>query len=859
MMPECLVGLHWRGIYVYNHKGKNVIKKVLLIAVCILLLTTSLYAAPAAPHLHDLQQPDGTSVAARQWGDEHSHGWETDSRHTIVFDKKIKAWAYAVHDNQGKLASSSVLVKRSVAPPAGTQKSLRPLKSSSLSAVSTSVNATSPSGSSVQQASPVTGTKSFPVILIGFKDVSFTKTKADFDNLLFGDTGNTMKNYYLENSYNQLTVNGGFFGVFGPVTSNQVRTYYGANATDGLDSFAGTLVYEAVSKAAAGGLKFAPFVDQSKSCYVDVVAVVHQGTGEESGFDANDIWSNTWSLNDAKYYGNSSAGEFVTSETCSYPGGGGYIKVNNYTIQPELAVPSGTMIGAGVFAHEFGHSLGLPDLYDTDDSSNGAGYWSLMASGMWLGKTIGYGHNTYSIGETPSHLDIWSKYYLGWIGPASVSGINANISIAAASSSAPNFYKLGIGTSTTGEYFLVENRQKSGFDSYLPGSGLLVWHIDGTTITNLMEGNSINNNECILTEPGACAGSATHYGVALIQADNQLHLEKNSGDGDANDPFYSPKNSQLSYLTSPSSRLWDGTYSGSGVTSIGASAATMTATLMGIPISPAVTTNSASDIGATSAKLHGTVNDNNANATVSFNYGLTGLYGTNAPATIGGTISAGTGTVSSSVTLSGLTCNTTYHFQVKAINSIGTSLGGDMRFTTAACVPDAPVITSVKVGNAQADIYFYPPASDGGASVTGYTVMSSIGTTQPSLYIPITVFGLSNGTQYTFTVSAVNSAGPGIPSTPSNSVIPGLVVNKDYDETGYQTMQAAYGGSHNSEIHIQANAQVGGFAKTGSDAIVLIGGYDAAFSTNSGAPSILSNLTLSGGTTRVQKVVVRSP
>jgi hypothetical protein len=192
-------------------------------------------------------------------------------------------------------------------------------------------------------------------------------------------------------------------------------------------------------------------------------------------------------------------------------------------------------------------------------------------------------------------------------------------------------------------------------------------------------------------------------------------------------------------------------------------------------------------------------------------------------------------------------------------NNYGSYWEVDDFILNGAVVLGPPTITSAKAGNSQASIYFSPPVPDGGGSITGYTVTSNLGTTPPSSSIPIIVAGLSNGTPYTFTVTAVNSAGPGTSSAPSCSVTPGLLVNKDYDETGYQTIQAAYGGPHNSEIHIQANAPVGGFAKTGSDSIVIVGGYDPAFSANSGALSILSKLTLSGGTTKVQKVVVRSP
>ena len=192
-------------------------------------------------------------------------------------------------------------------------------------------------------------------------------------------------------------------------------------------------------------------------------------------------------------------------------------------------------------------------------------------------------------------------------------------------------------------------------------------------------------------------------------------------------------------------------------------------------------------------------------------------------------------------------------------NSAGTTNGTDHTFMTTPCVPGAPTITSAKAGNTQASIYFSPPASDGGGSITGYIATSSAGTTQPSLLIPITVSGLINGTSYNFTVTAINSAGPGTASAPSNSVTPGLVINGESDAIGYLTIMAAYTAlnNNNAEIHIQAGEQVGDFVKAGSGTIVIIGGYDSTFISNGTAPSFLSNLTLSGGTTKVQHVVVR--
>ncbi len=110
---------------------------------------------------------------------------------------------------------------------------------------------------------------------------------------------------------------------------------------------------------------------------------------------------------------------------------------------------------------------------------------------------------------------------------------------------------------------------------------------------------------------------------------------------------------------------------------------TVTVTVLAIPST--ATTGSASGISATGATLNGTVNDNGATTTVTFDYGLNTGYGTNVGATTGGTVTAGSGATAVSRALTGLTCHTTYHFRVKGLNSAGTTNGGDASFTTSLC------------------------------------------------------------------------------------------------------------------------------------------------------------------------------
>jgi immune inhibitor A len=133
--------------------------------------------------------------------------------------------------------------------------------------------------------------------------------------------------------------------------------------------------------------------------YIDHFQAIHAGEGEEAGAPESAIWSHRWSVNQ---------GGLGTDGPADFPKVGGIkigdsdIWIRDYTTEPENG-------GLGVFAHEFGHDLGLPDYYDTNGGENGTGYWNLMSSGSWLG------HGDGTIGTTPNHMGATEKLFLGWL------------------------------------------------------------------------------------------------------------------------------------------------------------------------------------------------------------------------------------------------------------------------------------------------------------------------------------------------------------------------------------------------------------------------------------------------------------
>lgn len=139
--------------------------------------------------------------------------------------------------------------------------------------------------------------------------------------------------------------------------------------------------------------------------YIDHFQAVHAGEGEEAGGGEDAIWSHRWYVNSTDY---GTTGPQVGAEANLYGGteiGDSGIWIGDYTVEPENG-------GLGVFAHEFGHDLELPDYYDTAGGENGTAFWTLMSSGSWLGHGAAADDG---IGTTPGGFGPEEKLFLGWL------------------------------------------------------------------------------------------------------------------------------------------------------------------------------------------------------------------------------------------------------------------------------------------------------------------------------------------------------------------------------------------------------------------------------------------------------------
>ncbi len=378
----------------------------------------------------------------------------------------------------------------------------------------------SPRESRAARAAPLRGTVRVIVVLVDFSDKAMTATKAHFEDLFFSIgklPRGSVREYYREVTNGAVDIDGAVVGTY-RLPKKLTEYANGASGMGAPTPNARTMARDALDKANAD-VDFGPY-DNDGNGYVDAFIVIHAGAAAEVTGSADDIWSHKWVV------------------------GGAPVPVDATQVYGYLTVPEDCNIG--VCCHELGHLLfGWPDLYDTDQSSEGLGNWCLMAAGSWGGTN----------GDRPVHPSAWCKVDQGWV-QAEVRTTNASLAIAdvKASQRVLRLWKDGaLGV----EYFLVENRQLTGFDASLPSGGLLVWHVD--------EGVASNTDE-------------NHYRIALVQADARRDLEANRNRGDAGDPYPgSAGNTAFDATSTPNSNGYSGAPSCVAVRSISAPAASMSA------------------------------------------------------------------------------------------------------------------------------------------------------------------------------------------------------------------------------------------------------------------------------------------
>ena len=408
-------------------------------------------------------------------------------------------------------------------------------------------------GSGVLRATaPSQGTVRILVLLAEFADRPHRIAASRFPDHLFGG-GRTLRTYYAEGSGGRLDVVGDVYGWF-PLPQSELYYSSGNGGVGAYPNNGQRLAEDAVAAAVSAGVPLSNY-DADGDGAVDIVLVIHSGEGYEwagSTFrpltpfpDPNAINSHKWVVVN---------GDF----------GAGLPRVVDYFTGPEMQRArsvffptwSDSISGIGVFCHEFGHVLGLPDIYDTETSESRVGLWEIMDAGTWAYVPTDPARSL--PGSLPSRFSAWSRMFLGWTDPVALAPPAGEVQQAAftlataSTGGAPLQLRtnpFGVdwtGTSPgRGEYFLAEARTREGWDAGLPGDGLLLYHVDESRAGN------------------RASDYADRAGLLLL-----LPQDGNVGGTQAATDVWPGSSSSFGAATVPSSALHDGADSGVEVSAI---------------------------------------------------------------------------------------------------------------------------------------------------------------------------------------------------------------------------------------------------------------------------------------------------
>lgn len=475
-----------------------------------LVVAGALHAVPAWPGLHRITQPDGSTLTCRLVGDEHAHHFITLDGFLLQRDA-AGALCYAEALADGSLRSTGVPARDVQLRTTAEQDLLRSLARPDLNALPRPASAPV-QARLINYGFPARGNLRGLVLLVEFADNEF---QPEYDNALYRRVMNepgfsdyeatgSVADYFADQSAGLFTPS---FDVVGPIKLSKTIQYYGQNDVYGNEAMACKMIEEACRLAHdEHGTDFSLY-DYDDNGEVDFVYVIYAGYAESYGASSNTIWPHASELH---YYG------------ISLDLDGKHIE--RYACSSELKFVSGTTLeGIGTFCHEFGHVLGLADLYDTRSANSPQmGAWEVMDVGN-------YNNNS----RTPAGYSAFERASLGWMELTELNEPADDVALEGLITSR-KAYRLS--TPDENEYFILENRQREGWDAYLPGSGLLITHIDYEP--SVWQSNGVN--------------AGVHPRVDLVEADGT------QGNGEATDAFPTETNNAFTDFSSPASLTWDG-------------------------------------------------------------------------------------------------------------------------------------------------------------------------------------------------------------------------------------------------------------------------------------------------------------
>lgn len=499
----------------------------LLFAFFCLLHCNNMEAVPVKPALLKVHQPDGSELALLPKGDEFFHYMNTEDGYTVIQNQE-GYYVYAEIQNRAIIPGNMIAHNRKERK-AEELTYLQSVKRGVAAELQWQGAQTRAQATWQNIHSRGISTQEFRglVILVEFSDVKFKipNPQEAFDKMTnergynVNEATGSVRDYFYDNSMGQFDPQ---FTVVGPVTLDKPLSYYGRNV-NGQDDKPQEMVKDACSKIDAS-VDFSQF-DLNKTGMVDMVYVIYAGYAESSNADVPDlIWPHAYSIVPTVFDG---------------------VKVSRYACSAELwgryNDPNSTIDGIGTLCHEFSHVLGLPDLYDTDYEGSGGqsadpGVWSIMAGGSYLNE-----------GRTPAGYSAFERQMAGWGNPEVITD-HKEYTLPALNESNRSFR---IDAKSPNEFFILENRQQTGWDRYLPGHGMLIFRVDSTDV-NVWINNTLNTNP-------------DHQYYQLLRANN----DPDNWGGLSGNPFPGSDHiTEINDATSPNLISWAGVETGISITNI---------------------------------------------------------------------------------------------------------------------------------------------------------------------------------------------------------------------------------------------------------------------------------------------------
>ena len=468
---------------------KYVFSLVLLLSF---LLPSETFSNPADPSVRRMVTlPDGRKVEVCLAGDEFLSYWRLTDGSNLCF-KELK------QDGELTLVPVDSMKARRKAIRQSQQQAMKQYRRLPLNVLQ--------------------GERKVPVIMVQFSDVKFQSTTkpSTFSNMFntkgysSGQQQGSVRDYFLTQSNGKLDLQ---FDVFGPFTLSKSQAYYGEDEDNNTQKNMADLLHETIALA-DNSIDFSLY-DWDGDGEMEQFVIMYAGYGQAEGGGTETIWAHRSSMSPELHDG---------------------VIVSSYCCNPELRKidDKPVLCGIGTMCHEFSHCLGLPDMYDGDDVNYGTKNWDVMGNGV---------HN--NNGYTPAGYTSYDKMALGWQEPVILerSGHIAGIK---PMSEGGDFYMIR-NDNHPDEYYLLENRQKTGWDAAIPAGGLLVLHVDyDPEFFHIPNKTKDTNND--------------HPRCAIVNADNDEEIDYSNYNNwldDLRGDLYGYKNHELTDNSTPAAMLYN--------------------------------------------------------------------------------------------------------------------------------------------------------------------------------------------------------------------------------------------------------------------------------------------------------------